>query len=208
MLRPRRPSTATVLSLLALFVALGGTGYAVNTVRSRDVVNNSLTSGDIRNNTIRSGDVRNGTLLRRDFAAGVLTSVAGPAGPRGATGATGPTGATGATGGTGPAGPAGSAIGYATISSAGVVDPAYSSNVTSANVTKSGNFFCFNGLPFEPKLALAVIDSNFAVGYTVQTNSGAVGGSGACPGDEQASAVQVTNTGATVGGVTFYIAFY
>ena len=33
--------------------------------------------------------------------------------------------------------------------------------------------FCFNGLPFNPKIAIGEIDSNFGVGYTVQTTTGA-----------------------------------
>src|SRR5918998_536457 len=86
--RFRRPSPAMVVALVALFVALGGTSYAVAT--------GSIDSREIKNNTVRSSDVRNGTLLSRDFRAGQL--------PAGATGARGPTGPRGATGAWGPAG--------------------------------------------------------------------------------------------------------
>ncbi len=44
---------ANVVATLALFVALGGTSYAVLHVGSDDVVDNSLRSRDIRNNTLR-----------------------------------------------------------------------------------------------------------------------------------------------------------
>jgi hypothetical protein len=59
-------SYANVTATLALFVALGGTSYAVLKVGSDDVVDNSLRSRDVRNNTLRSRDVRDGTLRGPD----------------------------------------------------------------------------------------------------------------------------------------------
>jgi hypothetical protein len=50
------PSPAMTVALLALFMAMGGSAYAL-----------VVTSGSIRNNTIRSVDVRNGGLLGKDF---------------------------------------------------------------------------------------------------------------------------------------------
>ena len=90
---------ANVMATVAVFVALGGTSYAVATgsIDSREIKDNSVSSGDLRNNgvrgkdirqgTLRSGDVADGSLLKRDFKAGEL-----PAGPRGATGAQGTAG--------------------------------------------------------------------------------------------------------------------
>jgi hypothetical protein len=46
------------VALLALFMAMGGSAYAL-----------VVTSGTIKNNTIRSADVRNGGLLGKDFRA-------------------------------------------------------------------------------------------------------------------------------------------
>ena len=92
----RKPSPATVISMIALFVALSGTSYAALTVSGKNVKNSSLTGADIKNSSIRSADVGNGSLLARDFRAGQLPA-----------GAQGPAGATGATGSAGPAGPAG-----------------------------------------------------------------------------------------------------
>jgi hypothetical protein len=114
----------------------------------------------------------------------------------------------GTPGSPGAPGARGSALGYATVSGAGTVDTGHSSNVSQSNVTKAGNAICFNGLDFTPKVAIGNVDLNFAVGYTLQTNSGAVGGNGACPGNEQASAVEVNSSGSVVNPVTFYIAFY
>jgi hypothetical protein len=57
---------------MALFVALGGTSYAVLRVDSRDVVNNSLRSSDVRNNSLRSRDIRDQTLRARDLRPNAL----------------------------------------------------------------------------------------------------------------------------------------
>src|SRR3954447_7087805 len=58
MARIRRliPSPAMAVALVALFMAMGGSAYAL-----------VVTSGSIKNNTIRSADVRNGGLLGKDF---------------------------------------------------------------------------------------------------------------------------------------------
>ncbi len=82
------------LGALALFVALGGTSYAVAT--------GSIDSREIKNNTIRSNDVRDGALTGRDIGRSTLGQLrgsqgrAGPQGPRGATGLQGPKGDAGA----------------------------------------------------------------------------------------------------------------
>lgn len=72
-----RPSPATAIACIALFVALGGTGYAAivlpqNSVGTKQLKPGAVTSQDIRDNTIRSGDVRNNTLLGRDIRADTL----------------------------------------------------------------------------------------------------------------------------------------
>jgi hypothetical protein len=50
-----------------MFIALGGTSYAVIRIDSRDVVDNSLRSRDLRNNSVRSRDIRDRTLRARDL---------------------------------------------------------------------------------------------------------------------------------------------
>lgn len=86
---------------LALFIALGGTSYAVATgsIDSREIKNNTIASKDIRNNQVASVDVKNASLLAADFRAGQLP--AGARGPQGAQGAQGPQGVPGAKGDTG-----------------------------------------------------------------------------------------------------------
>jgi hypothetical protein len=83
----RRPRHATIVAYLALFVALGGTGYAAinlpnnsigakhikrGAVASKQVRNNTIRTQDVRNNTLRTRDVRNGTLRGRDLHANAL----------------------------------------------------------------------------------------------------------------------------------------
>jgi hypothetical protein len=55
-------SFANVVSVLALFVALGGGAYAAATVNSADVVNNSIKSKDVKNNNIKGIDVKERSL--------------------------------------------------------------------------------------------------------------------------------------------------
>jgi hypothetical protein len=69
-----RLSYANVAATGALFVALGGTSYAVLAVGSDDVVDNSLRSRDIRNDTVRSRDIRDGTIRTRDIRRNSLGS--------------------------------------------------------------------------------------------------------------------------------------
>jgi hypothetical protein len=63
----RHLTYANVIATLALFIALGGTSYAVFNVGSREVRDNSLRGRDIRNNTLRSRDIRDQSLLARDI---------------------------------------------------------------------------------------------------------------------------------------------
>ena len=85
--RAMRPelSFANVVSCLALFVALGGTSYAV--------ARNSVGTPQLKKDAVTSPKVKDGSLTLRDFAAGTLTR--GPRGERGPAGATGPAGAAG-----------------------------------------------------------------------------------------------------------------
>jgi hypothetical protein len=69
-----RLSYANVVATLALFLALGGSSYAVLNVGSENVANNSLRSQDIRNGTIRSRDIRDRTLRARDLRQDSLGS--------------------------------------------------------------------------------------------------------------------------------------
>ena len=59
---PRRLTYANVMATLGVFIALGGTAYAVNTVRSTDIVDGEVKSVDIGNNEIGSADVKDNSI--------------------------------------------------------------------------------------------------------------------------------------------------
>ena len=86
----RRPSYAETVSTLALFVALGGTSYAVS---------------QLPRNSVGTAQIRDGAIGSRDLSA--AARVSGPRGPRGSQG---PVGAIGTQGPAGPGGPPGPAV--------------------------------------------------------------------------------------------------
>jgi hypothetical protein len=61
-----RPSPALVISLVALFVSLGGAGYAAITVTGKNVKNSSLTGKDVKNSSLTGSDVKNSSLTGSD----------------------------------------------------------------------------------------------------------------------------------------------
>jgi hypothetical protein len=84
-----RLTFASVTSLMAIFVALGGTGYAAitlpsNSVGPRQIKTNGVGGAEIRKNAVRSGEVKNGALRAVDFRTGTFPP--GPRGPQGIQG--------------------------------------------------------------------------------------------------------------------------
>ena len=101
-----RLTFANVVSVIALFIALGGSSYAAIKVTGKNVTDSSLTGKDVKNNSVTGKDVKgigaaditNGSLLAQDFGAGQLPAgPAGPAGPQGPQGSQGNPGQNGAT---------------------------------------------------------------------------------------------------------------
>ena len=107
-----RITYANVMATIAVFIALGGTSYALavgtigsrelkdNGVRSKDIRNNGVRGKDVRAGAIRSSDVANFSLLAKDFARNQLPAGSqgpkgdpGPQGPKGDAGQPGPTAA-------------------------------------------------------------------------------------------------------------------
>jgi hypothetical protein len=56
-----------IVALIALFVAMGGVGYAATKIGSAQIKNNSIRTQDIRNRTIRGKDVRTGTITGKQI---------------------------------------------------------------------------------------------------------------------------------------------
>jgi hypothetical protein len=80
----RRPSFPAVISMVALFIALGGTSYAVIKLPAKSVGNRELKSNAVTASKIRDGAVG---------AAELAPDAAGRRGPRGLQGPAGPAGA-------------------------------------------------------------------------------------------------------------------
>jgi hypothetical protein len=80
-----RLTYANVTASLALFVALGGTGYAAITL-PRDSVGNK----QIRGGAVRSSEIRNNSIQTRDIARRAKAALRGQRGPVGPAGPAGP----------------------------------------------------------------------------------------------------------------------
>lgn len=81
--RVRRPSPAMVVAMIALLVALTGTGTAGTAARA------FLTGADIVNNSLTGADVKNRSIGRADLNTSFLRTLRGPRGLPGAPGAQG-----------------------------------------------------------------------------------------------------------------------
>ncbi len=56
--RARRPSPALVISIIALFVALGGTAYAAAKIGTKDIKANAITAGKIKKNAVTTAKIK------------------------------------------------------------------------------------------------------------------------------------------------------
>jgi hypothetical protein len=95
-MRFQRPSPAMAVALIALFVALGGSGYAAVKINGGKLTNRSVAGKKLKKSAVTSTEVKNRSLGAADFKAGQL-----------------PVGSQGPTGSQGPAGAKGSAVGFA-----------------------------------------------------------------------------------------------
>jgi hypothetical protein len=91
-----RLSFANVTSVLALFIALGGTGYAAitlpaNSVGSKQIRGKAVGTSELRRGAVRSSDIRDRSVRLRDISTSARTSLRGQTGPQGPPGASGVT---------------------------------------------------------------------------------------------------------------------
>jgi hypothetical protein len=99
-----RLTFANVMSVIAVFIALGGASYAAvnlpkNSVGTKQLKGKSVGKKQLKGNSVNSNKVKNFSLQANDFKKGQIPS--GPTGPVGLPGEDGQMGATGATGVTG-----------------------------------------------------------------------------------------------------------
>jgi hypothetical protein len=84
-------SYANVTATIALFLALGGTGYAAvslprNSVGSAQIRSRAVGPSELRTRAVSSRAIRDGTVSARDISRSARASLTGPAGPQGPAG--------------------------------------------------------------------------------------------------------------------------
>jgi hypothetical protein len=89
-------SFANVTSCLALFVALGGTGYAAvtlprNSVGPAQLRPKSVGGSELRTGAVSSRSIKNGSVATKDLTASTRAALRGQAGPQGPAGPSGVT---------------------------------------------------------------------------------------------------------------------
>ena len=207
---------ANVISLIALFVALGGTGYAAiklpkNSVTSKTIKKGAVTNAKLGKNAVSSSKVKDGSLLKQDFAANQLP--AGPAGPAGPQGPAGKDGTNGTNGTDGAQGPAGIAAAYARVAAdgtllpnvAGTDFPNGTKDIEQTMITNpAAGVYCFTGMTFKPASAMVTLDNagastaaanNFSIGVAVERGNTL----GSCPdGNARVVATQWSDAAAPV----------
>lgn len=130
----------TILATVVLVAAVSGSVYAASNA-------GGITSAQIQNGTIKLKDIN-------------------PAARASLRGARGPAGATGATGATGAAGAAGSARAFGYVSSAGVLDPARSKNLSATKLSGTGEYCVtpVSGSGIDVSKVLPVVSADFTDG--------------------------------------------
>ena len=110
-----RPVRRHAFVLLALFVALGGSGYAAYSAAAKLLPKNSVGSAQVVNGSLQKVDLSTKAFASLRGGPGAQgargpTGPAGPQGPQGLKGDSGPAGPAGQAGAQGPQGPAGSPV--------------------------------------------------------------------------------------------------
>lgn len=183
-MRLQRPSPAMAVALIALFVALGGSGYAAVKINGKNIKGRSIAGSKLKRSAVTATEVKNASLRAADFKPGELP--AGQNGPQGPAGIPGP-------GGTkGPAGADGSAVGFAYVEvNAGIVtvNPAFAKNVSAANITRaSAGRYCFHDLSFTPSSLMVMGEAH---GYYDSLAKGSITSTAGCAFPPNQAVVQI-----------------
>jgi hypothetical protein len=72
-MKPRRPTPAFVVAVLALILAVSGTSYAAGKITSAQIKNGTVSSADLKNDSAQGKDVKDGSLTGADIKDGSLT---------------------------------------------------------------------------------------------------------------------------------------
>jgi hypothetical protein len=203
-MRFKKPSPAMAVALVALFVALGGTGYAAVTINGKNIKNSSIANKKLKKKTIQRSKVKNDTLTGGQIAEATLGKV-----PRAAIADNA------ATLGGQTAAAINEPKAYALIRGSGdpedIVDETRSKGITEAMVQdedsdNNPDFVCFNNLGFTPKHVQATAARSSGSANLDIINASLIAGS-FCPGTEQA-VVQSLNPDGAPSVSDFYVAFW
>jgi hypothetical protein len=178
---PRSP-TAIVLSLIAIFMSMGGAAYAATTLGTGAVHTQNLANGAVSPEKL-SQALRSEITAKDASDSPGASSSQGPQGPKGDTGATGAAGARGATGATGATGSAGTGTTYTTVEGYApqpIVDGAggFAQADCPTGDTPVGGGYKIN--PADPTFPVSVtVDEPDTAGWSVQLTSTASDDGGA-----------------------------
>ena len=97
-------SYANVMATIAVFIALGGTSYAVvklprNSISAKQIRQGAVGKSEVRNRAIRSRHINDGSVAVRDLSSASKSTLAGPPGPPGPPGTVADLGAAVSSGG-------------------------------------------------------------------------------------------------------------
>jgi hypothetical protein len=94
--RAKRPSPALVISILALFVALGGSAYAATKLGTKNIKNNAITAAKIKKEAVTSAKIKAGAVTGSKIVTSSLGTVPSATSATNAVNATNATNATNA----------------------------------------------------------------------------------------------------------------
>jgi hypothetical protein len=187
--KPRMPSPAMIVALLALCIALGGSAYAASQINGKNIRNGTVTGKKLKNRTITSSKISRTTIRALKDRRGLR----GPRGFRGAKGSKGDKGVDG------------TALAYARVDADGTVDTARVKGITQANMSHTtAGIYCLS-LSFTPKNVLATLEPPATGDELVYASIPAPTPSLGCPAG--AVTVQVKQSGGLPTNAPFYVAF-
>lgn len=92
--KPARLTPGLVISVVAVFFAIGGIGYAAGKIGTDDIKSDAVTKSKIADDSVNSARIQDGTIKYKDlkFSPDSLVGPEGPQGPQGPEGPEGPPG--------------------------------------------------------------------------------------------------------------------
>jgi len=206
----RRLSPSLIISVLALFVALGGTSYAAVKINGKDIKNNTVAGKALKKNTVTGKQVKESSLGKVPSAkvADSATSATTAATATNATTAANAGNADTVGGKTAAEISAPAAYAKINFTPGGATsEPDFAKGITDANLSVDSSFVCVNGLDFDPKNASATV---FRVGggTTVAITQVDLANQSFCPGAEQAAIQLVNADGNPITTGHFYLTLF